>query len=248
MKSRLLLVPLCMLIVSASCKSTIHGSGELVEKEIKLKGFTAISAGNTFHVNVKHGPTYKVNVKIDKNLEKYLRITMHGNTLEIGMDCANQYDPSDEGMVLDIQTPRLENLDISGAAIASIRGFSNKSSSLSLSGASIISGEIHTENLFLDASGASLVQLTGSAKQMKIELSGASKAHLLDFKAAKAQINLSGASDAQVFVTDELSLDASGACNLEYAGKPKMKSISTSGASTVKAVEAKQITPEKPAD
>ncbi len=237
MRHGLLVITLGSLLMLISCKPTVHGSGKLVEKNFTLDGFTGIQVGNTFRVNAKMAPGYSVKVQIDDNLEKYLKVKVKDKTLVLAMDNSNQYDVDDDSMVVEVQSPKLNHLALSGAAIGSITGFSSEKFSLDLSGATKLSGDIKADILSVEASGASIIELSGRTGQYKLDLSGASKAHLRKLKAAKAQITLSGASDTEVYVTDELSLDASGACTLKYLGKPKLKSIRTSGASTIKSLE-----------
>jgi hypothetical protein len=80
-------------------------------------------------------------------------------------------------------------------------------------------------------SGASDVELDGSASDATIEASGASKARLSDFTVKDAEVKLSGASNASINASGRLDADLSGASQLNYAGNPTMGTIRVSGAS-----------------
>ena len=75
---------------------------------------------------------------------------------------------------------------------------------------------------YFHLSGASDIKIKGEAKNLKIIASGASDISALNYKVNKANVKLSGASDAKLFVTDELSITASGASDINCTGNPKI--------------------------
>jgi hypothetical protein len=62
--------------------------------------------------------------------------------------------------------------------------------------------------------------------------SGASEFRCFDLMAESADVNVSGASNADVFASVNLKAEASGASNIRYKGKPSVSS-NTSGAGNV---------------
>ena len=88
----------------------------------------------------------------------------------------------------------------------------------------------------VDLSGASNVTLTGQAKRLEGDVSGATTLKAYDLKVASAKVDLSGASSARMHVTDRLDADASGASSLTYRGSASIRS-NTSGASSIKSVD-----------
>ena len=61
----------------------------------------------------------------------------------------------------------------------------------------------------------------------------ASQADLDHFTVNDADIELSGASDAEIIVNQRLEIDLSGASELIYHGNPKVGSINVSGGSSI---------------
>ena len=102
-----------------------------------------------------------------------------------------------------------------------------------LSGASKASGSIEMADGRFDLSGASSLELEGSANDIDIEASGASHVQLSNFSIVNVEINLSGASDATINARGRLEGDLSGASKLSYMGNPTLGNISTSGSSTI---------------
>ena len=82
-------------------------------------------------------------------------------------------------------------------------------------------------------SGASKVELDGSAKDINVNASGASQVKLSRFSVDNAQVLLSGASTGTIYLDGTLDADLSGASKLSYIGEPTMGNVNTSGGSTL---------------
>lgn len=89
----------------------------------------------------------------------------------------------------------------------------------------------------LDASGASDVHVVGSTTSYTLDASGASNVDVRDLEAVDIQIDVSGASDVDLFATGTVSGDVSGASDVKVFGKPVSALIDSSGASTVDIVD-----------
>jgi hypothetical protein len=103
----------------------------------------------------------------------------------------------------------------------------------SLSDASQVNGVIEMDDGNFKLSSASFLELQGSADDINIDASGASCVDLPDFAVLTADIHLSSASDAVVNVSTRMDVDLSGASNLEYIGSPKLGKFDMSGGSTL---------------
>ena len=105
---------------------------------------------------------------------------------------------------------------------------------LKLSSASRASGYIEMADGHFNLSGASSVDLEGTAVDVSLHASGASSLKLADFTVVDDDVEVSGASSATVNVSGRLDCNASGASRLYYEGNPTLGSVSTSGASTIR--------------
>jgi hypothetical protein len=91
--------------------------------------------------------------------------------------------------------------------------------------------ELDLKELDLEASGGSDVLLKGTAKIVKMEASGGSDLDTYEMKAEKCLVNVSGGSDAKVFATKELNVNASGGSDVSYKGNPASVNSDVSGSS-----------------
>ena len=105
------------------------------------------------------------------------------------------------------------------------------------SGASHLAFEGSCESLLLDLSGACRTALRGRADRLEVGGSGVCHVAAAQFPVQRADVELSGASQARLNVTGELRTDLSGASNVEYSGGGNHVHNDRSGASHVKRVD-----------
>ena len=92
---------------------------------------------------------------------------------------------------------------------------------------------MEVKNMELEVSGASTVQLKGSASDVTVDVSGASHLRLADLKVENANVILSGASNGTINLDGRLDAELSGASTLEYIGEPTLGVMDITGASTL---------------
>ncbi|RXK85348.1 head GIN domain-containing protein [Filimonas effusa] len=105
---------------------------------------------------------------------------------------------------------------------------------IEITGASSLKGALKGNAVKVEVSGASRAELSGSLTVFSVEVSGASTVRAYELSAATCSVEASGASNAQVTATKELSLQASGASNVSYKGEAVVKKLESSGASNVR--------------
>ena len=142
------------------------------------------------------------------------------------------------------------DLDASSAAVIEIKAGA-KEVSIEASGASTINAELATNELDMEVSGASIVTLSGEVADGDLEISGASTLKADKLRAAKLDLECSGASKANalavicsakasgasaIFVEclQQLNVSASGASSITYSGECMVNTISNSGASKIR--------------
>ena len=231
---------------------TVNGSGKLAAWDFDYRDFTKVEAGYAFDVEITEADSYLVRITIDDNLYDYLDISKSGDTLYIRLKPGYIYMNITRKATINL--PDLEKLGLSGASKAEVDGFSSShavdfslsgasrvdiknmkagNTNFQLSGASKAFGGIEMADGRFGLSGASSLELEGSAGDVDIEASGASQVELSDFSVVDADINLSGASGATINASGRLDGNLSGASRLNYMGNPTLGSISASGGSTI---------------
>ena len=92
---------------------------------------------------------------------------------------------------------------------------------------------VKNSSLAVEGSGAAQVKISGETSKLTLDISGASRTDAGDLRAATVSVDSSGASQAEVNVSEALTVDASGASHVTYSGTPATVHKETSGASGV---------------
>ncbi|WP_428654825.1 head GIN domain-containing protein [Runella sp.] len=198
-----------------------------------LRDFDQLEMGNAFNVSVRRSGQFSIFVHGDRrdisDLEAFVdrngKLVIRYRNYRI-----RRYD-----MDIDITMPTLRGVDFSGAVNSNIEGFTNtRDLDIELSGASKSTVDGDWERVYVDLSGASTLTLHGQGLSLTGDLSGASKLNGFDYAVDNVDLELSGASNANVLVDKTLKVDASGASSLRYRGSPEVRSNSSGGSSVKK--------------
>lgn len=203
----------------------------------QAKGFHGVSVSNAFQVILTQGNEEGVAVSAsDKDDNQYIRTEVENGVLKVWFDNKNKKDwGKNRKLRAYIAVKDIDILRASGATEIDIEGqLSVKKLHVELSGASDVAGKIIVANdLSVEISGASDLDISGSAKEVSIEASGASAFNAYDFTTSTCKAEASGASTILITVDKELSAEATGASTVSYKGSGSIRHIKTSGASSV---------------
>ncbi len=178
-----------------------------------FKNFKRVEVSGGVRLSIEQADDFQVMV-YGKGREKAFDIEQHGETLYISLK--GSYS-SDRNTFLNVKMPLIEQLVLSGACFAKVN-------------------LKQQDDIALEMSGASRAMLQGLVKNLHAEIAGASQLEADKLKGQNAVIELSGASQADVNITEHLKADVSGASTLHYKGKPRQLETETSGFSRVKTV------------
>ncbi|HEY3449629.1 MAG TPA: DUF2807 domain-containing protein [Myxococcales bacterium] len=210
----------------------VSGSGKLATESKEVTAFSKVSVADAIHAVISTGPT-SIRVTTDDNVIDYVDVAVQEGVLKIGVrDSA--WIVASKGIEVRISTPELTAIDASGASRVEAQPPAGERFEAAASGASQveISG-LDSATLVAKGSGASTFTFTGAIDSLDLVLSGASSGCLSKLESAKASVNLSGASSAQIVASGSVSGALSGASNLEVAGAPQKRTLDISGESNV---------------
>ncbi|MDI7274484.1 MAG: head GIN domain-containing protein [Anaerolineae bacterium] len=211
----------------------LTGSGRLVDRDLDLSGFSRIEAGTAFQLDISRADSFSVTITADDNVIDDVEVGTADGTLRLRLRPGASVIRAT--LRARITMPGLRALSLSGAAGATLTGFSSDESlDLDVSGASDLRGDARAGDTRLTISGAGQVDLDGGGRSLSIQGSGASSADLLEYPVGDADVRLSGGSRALVNASGTLDADLSGGSSLEYAGNPTLRRVETSGGSTIR--------------
>ena len=141
-------------------------------------------------------------------------------------------------------------LEASSASVIEIKARA-KEVSIDASGASTIKAELATDEFDMELSGASVATISGQITDGDIEVSGASTLKAEKLRAAKLDLECSGASRANALAVvcsakasgasaiaveclQQLNVSASGASTIRYSGDCQVNTIANTGGSSIR--------------
>lgn len=200
--------------------------------------FKAIQISNAFDCILSQGEEVGVAVSAaTAELRDHIRVNVENGVLTVKFVEPEQFWKylSSKKLKVYISFKTLERLSVSGACEVLVNGDLNANDlELHFSGASSFKGNIFSKKLTVNIDGASGVQINkGTADQVLVEASGASKFRGYGLEARLADASASGASDIMLTVKEALKVKASGASKVQYKGDAVISEIRTSGASSV---------------
>ncbi len=234
MKTTSMLTGLMFVIVLlTSCdKETVNVSGEVTRVQVNLKGYTGLKVASSFNAIVTFSDTEeKIIVEANEDIQNLVVVEIKDNNLEIKLKKYTNIR-GNSTMNVYITTKNINYYLATGASKITLESeLIAESAKIDLSGASIFSGQLNTDNLELEAEGASQIDIYGKTGEFKTELSGSSGLLNYDFLVKNLTIALSGASNAQLAVSESIKIDAAGASSLTYEGAALVTEKHLTGAS-----------------
>jgi putative autotransporter adhesin-like protein len=202
----------------------------------QVSSFHAINISSAFSVIINQGN--EESLAVSANQKEYLdhiQTIVEGGVLKIWYDEKSKWWHNHRKLKAYISVKNLDEIKVSGASDIKLEGqLSSSNLKLHLSGASDFKGMlIVSGKLDIQLSGASDINITGSAENTYINASGASDVKAYDFKTGICSVDASGACSINITVDKELSAKLSGASNINYKGSAMIREIKTSGASNI---------------
>ncbi len=230
MKNLNIIILLLSLVWLTSCLEEDPGPRQQDDRSFAIVDFDRIDASDAFIISVKYSENFSIEASGDRRNLDDLHVSKNGNTLVIRF---NHFEKRQYVTNVDITLPILYGVDFSGAVNAQVSGFDPiNRMDVSLSGASLTQLSLDASEIHFSLSGASQLRLNGEGQLLEGNISGASILTAFEYFTDKAELTVSGASNAKVSVANQLNGTASGASVVLYRGNPDVK-IETSGSSTV---------------
>jgi hypothetical protein len=207
------LVVFLSILLTTGCG--LRGSGVEATETRELESFDAIEIDGGFIliVHVDPAATQRVELRGDDNIVPEVVTTVSDSQLELTIDHWLVRPKLDT--TVEVWVPSLSEITVSGAADMRVDG-------------------LHGERFELAVSGASTSKLSGTIDHFEVDSSGANTLDASELHAKVVKIAVSGAGDSDVWASEQLDANVSGAGNVRYHGQPEDVQQNVSGAGSVK--------------
>ncbi|MEP6685299.1 MAG: DUF2807 domain-containing protein [Verrucomicrobiota bacterium] len=189
----------------------IRGNRMITTEQRPIGAFANIEAEGGFQIEWKSGaPT--LSITTDQNLLSYVRSEVSGDKLRLH---STEHLSPTHGIKVLVSSAALTGTQFRGAVHFSAR-------------------QISGANFFLESRGASKIALDGKIRELTVGMTGASKLNAESLQTERAELSLTGASRAEVNVTDTLKVSITGAGKVIYSGHPRKVEKDITGAGTIR--------------
>ncbi len=216
---------------------SISTSGYPLNLRLSGSDFQKLKVGSGINVKIIQGNTYMIKARGTSN-EKDIDLDFDDDRLSISDNRGWGFNMVRKNIIeVLVVMPDLAELGISGSGRVQLDGFQEDEIKIEMSGASNCEANIKTNKLIIEQTGATKLTLNGEIKTCEAEISGASKLYASSCVIKVAEIDVSGASYAELDVQDKLDANASGASSIKYKGEAKDIRAKNSGASSVEKMD-----------
>ena len=227
---------LSSVLLTGAIALTVQGQN-MEEQNRNVSNFTTIAVSGGIDLYVTQGSRTKVTVKAPSDKIEDILTEVSGDRLVIKMEKGSRSNWSwgrDGKLEVHVTTSVLEGLTASGGS--DVHGESNISSdelAINASGGSDIDLSLDVGTLKCETSGGSDLSLTGTADRFYASSSGGSDIKAKKLTAGDCTLSSSGGSDIYITVNGDLEVSASGASDVHVYGNPNIVSQSSSRSSDI---------------
>ena len=237
MRSLLLLLGVLTLSTS-SCwfeddddnRDCLVGVGPEVTEELPVSNFKEIELTLPAQVFLTQGPEFNVTVIGRANIIDNINLNVVNDRWEIfPRDCV-----SDLGnMQFFITLPELEAIEVTGPGdIISENTFVVGDLDIQLTGTGQVDLDLEADDIEIENSGTADITLSGTADELEYRLTGTGNLNAFDLPVREAFIRVTGTGDAEVQVSDQLTVQIVGTGIVFYRGNPN-RDVSITGTGSV---------------
>ena len=166
----------------------------------EVSGFSAVEIHGVGEVFITQGDGESLTIESDDHILPLIESEVTGGTLSLGPKRGSRIRDV-KRLVYRLTVTDLESITHDGEGVTIVTG-------------------LDVDSLTVTLRGAGDFTISGAARSQTINLQGASAYNSRDFATAQASVNLQGAGDITVQVSDALSINISGVGNVTYYGDP----------------------------
>jgi hypothetical protein len=214
-------------VIILACMSAPPPADAQQRESRALAGFDAIEVGDHVDLFVRRGDGFVVEVEAPEGRAAKVLTEVVDGTLQIGRE--ESFDWGELGSV-HITLPVLVSLVASSTSDVTTEGtFASDNLRIVASGSTNVTIDVAVGALDVEATDASDLRLSGSARSARVQSSGRSGLNASRLTTDEADIETSGVSHTSIAVRQKLVADASGGSSISYGGEPGSVSANTSG-------------------
>jgi hypothetical protein len=194
-----LLVPVALATVALT-GCALADDGPRVTQTRDVDAFTRIDNTASVDVRLHVGEPQRVRVRAGDKVIDDVHTDVRDGTLRVTFD---HHGLGGNDVVVEASVPTLDGLVVSGSGDVDADG-------------------IRSDAFEVRSDGSADIGLTGTARQLALDLDGSGDANVAGLVARSARVSVSGSGDASVRADDRLDVKLDGSGDVKYRGHPQV--------------------------
>lgn len=215
----------------------VEANGKIKSEVRDLTSFNAIEVDGVFNIILSQSDKESIKVETDENILPLIITLVENGVLKIKMKDNTSVEKMKK---IDIYVTLAEISKLNTNGVGSLKCANKlrlKEFELDSKGVGSTELNLNAEKLIIHSEIVGALKLSGIVKDVIINHSGIGLISAFDLKAENLNLNSEGAGAAEVYASNELSIDVNGIGSVKYKGNPKTKNIKKEGIGKVESVE-----------
>jgi ribosomal protein S6E (S10) len=222
-------------VLALSAQKTINDANA---ERRSIKSFHAIKVSGGIDLYISEGDEASAVSARDVETRNYIKTEVVDGVLKIWFEWKsgrNIFAGTNKQLKAYVSYRKLDALSASGGCDVIVDGtITQNNLNINISGGSDFKGKVAVQDLQVESSGGSDVDIAGKASRLNVDVSGGSDFNGYDLITETTSVEASGGSDVEVTVNKDLSARASGGSDVFYKGNASVSEVKSSGSSSVK--------------
>lgn len=220
----LAVLALASFLIFGSANSSFTSSGNVITEQRNVEGFNGISFSGIGNLIIDQGDKESLKIEAEDNVLPRIKTKVDDKVLKI--DYAWNWPwfsfRPQKPINFYITVRDINQINLSGLGLIKSSGLKSNQLKIGISGAGKTELSVDVQKLTLEISGAGDSVIFGKTDTQNVEVSGAGKYDGKALESKEADIEISGAGNAIVRVSDKLNAEVSGGGNVSYIGNPQV--------------------------
>jgi hypothetical protein len=205
--------------ISGQFWRTVEGHGNVTKEDRKTDSFTGLKVSSGIDVYLRQGSDESVTVEADENLHEYILTEVRGGVLNVYSEYNIRHA---EKKRVYVTMKEVNSVKTTSAGDVIGEGTINSDRlELSASSAGGIKLAVNAKRISIDISSSGDISVSGETDILRADLSSAGDLNAYDLRSREADVDVSSAGDADIYVSERLTARASSAGDINYKGDPK---------------------------
>ena len=226
MKTLKLILLTIAAVTVTSCNFNVNfgqtdGNGNVTTENRNVsEDFTKVRGSAGLDVYLTKGTSASIKVEADENLQEIISTEITNGKLHIKTTNNNNIGKAKSKKVYVTYVSLDEVASSSGADVVVNGLLETENLTLDSSSGSNLDVEVFTKKLYIDCSSGADIKVSGTAAQLTADASSGSEINAKDLIVANCKAEVSSGADIIVFVKGNLEVDASSGGDVMYYGNP----------------------------